>query len=153
LLVAISGFAQDVRYNFAPGQDFSRFKTFRWAQIKNADQLNALIAGGDKIRAGERMVWGGGFTTTTTETIQIGQIDLDMDDAAQETLIWRGTVSKSLDTKAMPENGRRTSRCHGEAAETLSTSRKEEILNLACGPASPDQEKPSFRLYSNHYFT
>jgi hypothetical protein len=41
-LIAIGGFAQDVRYNFAAGQDFSRYKTFKWVQIKGADQLNGL---------------------------------------------------------------------------------------------------------------
>src|SRR5882672_8727903 len=41
-LIAISGFAQDVRYNFAPGQDFSKYKTFKWVQINGADRLNGL---------------------------------------------------------------------------------------------------------------
>ena len=149
-LIAIGGFAQDVRYNFAAGQDFSRYKTFKWVQIKGADQLNGLAdqqlkaavdaemakkglvpSSGDtadllvgyQVSLGQekqfttldsgwgygpgwRGGWyggGGGFSTTTTETIQVGQVDLDMYDAAQQKLVWRGTVSKSLDTKAKPE--------------------------------------------------
>jgi len=149
-LIAIGGFAQDVRYNFAAGQDFSRYKTFKWVQIKGADQLNGLAdqqlkaavdaemakkglvaSSGDtadllvgyQVSLGQEKqfttldsgwgygpgwrggwyVGGGGFSTTTTETIQVGQVDLDMYDAAQQKLVWRGTVSKSLDTKAKPE--------------------------------------------------
>ena len=46
---------------------------------------------------------GGGITTSTTSTIQIGQVDLDMYDPADKKLVWRGTASKTLDTKASPE--------------------------------------------------
>jgi hypothetical protein len=42
LLLAVAGFAQDVRYNFASGTDFSKYKTYKWVQIKNADQMNQL---------------------------------------------------------------------------------------------------------------
>jgi hypothetical protein len=152
LLAVATGasFAQDVRYNFAPGQDFSRYRTFKLVKIKGADQLNDIAdtqlkaavevelaqkgltkATGDtadlligyQVSLGQekqfttldsgwgygpgwRGGWyggGGGFSTTTSETIQIGQVDLDMYDAAQQKLVWRGTASKSLDTKAKPE--------------------------------------------------
>ena len=149
-LIAISGFAQDVRYNFAAGQDFFGYKTFKWVQIKGADQLNGLAdqqlksaveaemakkglvkATGDTADlllayqvalgqekqfttldsgAGYGLGWrggwygvAGGFSTTTSETIQTGQVVLDMYDAAQQKLVWRGMVSKTLDTKAKPE--------------------------------------------------
>jgi Domain of unknown function (DUF4136) len=42
LLLAVAGFAQDVRYNFAANEDFSKFKTYRWVQVKGADQLNQI---------------------------------------------------------------------------------------------------------------
>lgn len=42
LLLATGGFAQDVRYNFAAGQDFSVYKTYKWVQIKGTDRLNQL---------------------------------------------------------------------------------------------------------------
>jgi Domain of unknown function (DUF4136) len=47
--------------------------------------------------------YGGGITTATTSTIQIGQIDLDFYDPTGKQLVWRGTASKTLDVKASPE--------------------------------------------------
>ena len=35
-------FAQDVRYNFDRNTDFSKFKTYKWVQVKDADQLNDM---------------------------------------------------------------------------------------------------------------
>jgi len=48
---------------------------------------------------------GGGMSTTTgqTSTIYVGQLDLDMYNATAKDLIWRGTVSKTLDPKAKPD--------------------------------------------------
>jgi hypothetical protein len=151
-LIAVSGFAQDVRYNFAPGTDFTKYKTYKWVDIPGAQKLNQIAD--QQIKAaidaemakkgfsnattetadlflgyqpslnqekqfnsfssdwgygpGWRGGWyggGGGFSTTTgsTSTIQIGQLDLDMYDPAQKKLVWRGTVSKTLDPKAKPE--------------------------------------------------
>jgi hypothetical protein len=34
--------AQDVRYNFAAAQDFSKFRTYKWVQIAGSDKLNQL---------------------------------------------------------------------------------------------------------------
>ncbi len=45
-------------------------------------------------------------TTMTTEqanTIYVGQLALDIYDSANQSLIWRGTVTKTLDPKASPE--------------------------------------------------
>jgi hypothetical protein len=42
-LLAISGFAQDVRYNFDKGAAFSDYKTFKWVKVKDAPQLNDLV--------------------------------------------------------------------------------------------------------------
>lgn len=36
--------AQDVRYNFDDTADFSKFKTYKWVSIKNADQLDGPTA-------------------------------------------------------------------------------------------------------------
>jgi hypothetical protein len=47
--------------------------------------------------------YGGGITTATTSTVQIGQVDVDMYDPADKKLVWRGTASKTLDPKASPE--------------------------------------------------
>jgi hypothetical protein len=46
---------------------------------------------------------GGGMTTGQTSTIYTGQIAIDMYDPAQKDLVWRGVVSKTIDTKAKPE--------------------------------------------------
>ncbi len=43
LLVATTvSFGQEVRYNFASGDDFSKYKTFKWVQINGAQQLNQI---------------------------------------------------------------------------------------------------------------
>ena len=34
--------AQDVRYNFAQGEDFLKYKTYKWVDLKGADQANEL---------------------------------------------------------------------------------------------------------------
>ena len=48
---------------------------------------------------------GGGMSTTTgtTSTIYIGQLAVDMYQAASKTLVWRGSATKTLDTRAKPE--------------------------------------------------
>jgi hypothetical protein len=57
---------------------------------------------------GWRRGWyGGGMGTTVTTgqttTIYIGELAVDMYDAAQKALVWRGVVSKTLDPKAKPD--------------------------------------------------
>jgi hypothetical protein len=47
--------------------------------------------------------YGGGTTTSTTSTIHIGSVALDMYDPARKQLVWRGIASKQIDTKAKPE--------------------------------------------------
>jgi hypothetical protein len=34
--------AQDVRYNFAQGEDFSKYKTYKWVDLKGVDHANEL---------------------------------------------------------------------------------------------------------------
>jgi hypothetical protein len=43
------------------------------------------------------------MTTGQTSTIYIGQLALDMYEAAPKKLVWRGTASKTIDTEAKPE--------------------------------------------------
>jgi Domain of unknown function (DUF4136) len=140
-----------VRYNFAQGEDFSKYKTYKWVQVKGAEQLNQiadqqlksavdaelakkgltktegdnadLFLGYQVALSQEQQFtsyntgwgygpgWGGGWygaggggmSTTTSTTIPIGQLDLDMYDPAAKQLVWRGTATKSLDPKAKPE--------------------------------------------------
>ena len=150
-LLAISASAQDVRYNFAGDVNFSKYKSFKWVQMKGADQLDQIADGQVKKAVDEELAkkrsdpdgsrdcgsvcglpgiararkrrslhsitagvmapdrdrgygyGGGGFSTSTTSTITIGQVDLDIYDAAAKKLVWRGTASKTLDMKAKPE--------------------------------------------------
>jgi uncharacterized protein DUF4136 len=48
---------------------------------------------------------GGGMSTTTgsTSTIYVGQLALDMYDAANHSLVWRGLASKTINPKAKPD--------------------------------------------------
>ncbi len=149
---AICGFAQDVRYNFAAGTDFSKFKTYKWVQISGAQRVNQMAeqqlmtaidselvkkglqktegdaadlfigyqaaVGTEKQFSSYSTDWGYGpgwgrgwygggmgssMTTGETSTIYVGQLGLDMYDASNKKLVWRGTASKTLDTKAKPE--------------------------------------------------
>jgi len=43
LLLAASSLAQDVRFNFDKNADFSKFKTYKWVPIKDADKVNDLV--------------------------------------------------------------------------------------------------------------
>jgi hypothetical protein len=61
--------------------------------IKQQQQWNAYGMGG-----GYR--WGGGMATATQTTLNIGTLDFDVYDQAAKTLIWRGTVTKTLNTSA-----------------------------------------------------
>jgi hypothetical protein len=152
LVMAASMFAQDVRYNFDKATDFSKFKTYKWVPIKDAQTTNPLAEkqimssvdlqlaakglsrvqaddadlyvgyqtaiGQDKqftsysndwgygsgwYRGGWYGGMGGSMTTGQTTTIYTGQLSIDMYDAANRSLVWRGVVSKTLDQKAKPE--------------------------------------------------
>jgi hypothetical protein len=43
------------------------------------------------------------MTTGQTSTIFIGQLALDMYASSPQSLVWRGVVSKTLDTEAKPD--------------------------------------------------
>jgi hypothetical protein len=147
---ALSGLAlaQDVRYNFDAQSDFSKYKTYRWVDIKGADRPDDLTdrqikdaLDGELAKKGltktdgdaadlfvgyqtaistEKEVtsfdsgWGygpgwryggmgTGISTSTTSTLYVGALTLDMYDPAKKQLIWRGVASKTLDAKAKPE--------------------------------------------------
>lgn len=152
VLAVVSASAQNVRYNFDKDADFSKYKTYKWVDLKGGEQLDDLTAkqvqealdaglaaeGLTKTDAdnadlyigyqvairqekeftsystdwgygpGWRGGWYGGgmgssMTTGQTYTIQIGELGLDMYEAAKHQLVWRGAVSKTLDPKAKPE--------------------------------------------------
>jgi hypothetical protein len=43
ILSAASAFAQDVRYNFDKDTDFSKFKTYKWVALKDAQPVDDLL--------------------------------------------------------------------------------------------------------------
>jgi hypothetical protein len=43
LLIAGSVAAQDVKYNFMPGTDFSKFHTYKWVVVPNATYPNQIV--------------------------------------------------------------------------------------------------------------
>ncbi len=46
MLVCASGLglAQDVKYNFVPGTDFSKFKTYKWVEVPGGKQPDQMIS-------------------------------------------------------------------------------------------------------------
>lgn len=50
-----SALAQDVRYNFDKTADFSKFKTYKWVEIKGSDQVNSIIDGQIKAAVEEQL--------------------------------------------------------------------------------------------------
>jgi hypothetical protein len=59
---------------------------------------------------------GGGMSTTTSQTLTIGSLALDMYDTQTKNLVWRGVVSKTIDEKAKPDKQRKNMQ---KAAEKL----------------------------------
>ena len=43
LFTWVSAFGQDVRYNFDKDADFSKFKTYKWVDLKDATKLNDIL--------------------------------------------------------------------------------------------------------------
>lgn len=39
----VSATAQDIKYNYLPGTDFSKYKTYKWVQIPNVQYPNQLV--------------------------------------------------------------------------------------------------------------
>jgi hypothetical protein len=145
--------AQDVRYDYDKEKDFSKFKTYKWVPIKDAQEPDDLtkkkiIAAVDADLATKGLTqtdsdnadlyvgmqtavgtekqftsyntgwgygpgWGGGWygyggttsstTYGSTSTVYVGSIDLSMYDPTAKELVWRGTVSKTLDPESKPE--------------------------------------------------
>ena len=143
---------QDVKYNFEPGTDFAKYKTYRWEKhpksldvdditlgqlAKGFDaaltakgltrkdsgdtdlvivfqlamgqekQVTSFDTGGYGYGPGWRGGWYGGgmggMSTSTTSTINIGTVVLDMYDTSTKKLVWRGMASKTIDERAKPD--------------------------------------------------
>jgi hypothetical protein len=44
MLVAAAAYGQDVSYNFDQQADFTKYKTYKWVQVKDAEQVDPLTA-------------------------------------------------------------------------------------------------------------
>ena len=69
-LFAICGFAQDVRYNFASGTDFAKYKTYKWVQIKDAQSPDQIVDSQIKSVIDEQLA-SKGLTKTEDETADL----------------------------------------------------------------------------------
>lgn len=71
--------------------------------VNQEKEINSYTTGGAGWGYGAR--WGGmgGMTTSTTSTINIGTLVLDMYEPAGKTLVWRGKATKTLDPNAKPD--------------------------------------------------
>jgi len=156
LVLCASASAQTVKYNFLPGTDFAKFKTYKWVRVPNAQYPNQLLdaqimqsidsqlgtkglvksednpdlyvcyqaavdqekqwnsystdmGGWGYGRWGGWGGYGGGMssTTTTSETINIGTINVDIYDVGSKNQIWRGAASKTLGSGKDPEKVRK----------------------------------------------
>jgi hypothetical protein len=45
LVWSVAASAQEVRYNFLPGTDFAKYKTYKWAKVPNAQYPNQILDG------------------------------------------------------------------------------------------------------------
>lgn len=152
LCVSGTAFAQDVRFNSDSTANFTKYRTYRWAEHPDSKQVDPQIlkqlgesfdaelakkglqkASGEsadlvivfQLATGQEKM----LTTFTNEysngpqwhdvwystakgstggmlaasKINSGQVVLDMYDTSTKHLIWRGMVSKTLDSKVKPE--------------------------------------------------
>jgi hypothetical protein len=153
-LAASAAFAQDVNYNFEPGADFAKYKTYRWMDHPKSQNVDSITKGQitqafDQALAAKGLAkkdsgdtdlvvtwqlaisqehemttidsgggWGygpgwrggwyggmgmGGVATTTTNTVDIGTVVLDMYDASNKHLIWRGKATKQINENEKPD--------------------------------------------------
>ena len=62
--------AQDVRYNFLPGTDFSKYKTYKWVRVPKAQYPNELLDG-QLIRSIDAQLAAKGLTKTEGESADL----------------------------------------------------------------------------------
>jgi len=137
--------AQDIKTNYIPGTDFSKYKTYKWVRIPGTEQPNQILdqqikmavdtSLGTKgltktdddnadlyvayqVSIAQQEQWntygtgggwrfGGGMTTVTSTTIQIGTLGLDFYDPSPKQLLWRGQASKTLNPSNDPKKNQK----------------------------------------------
>lgn len=70
LLWAAAASAQDVRYNFVPGTDFAKYKTYKWVKIQNVQYPNQILDG-QIMQAIDSQLALKGLTKTESETADL----------------------------------------------------------------------------------
>ena len=70
LVTCTLGFAQDVKYNYAPGTDFSKYKTYKWVEVEGGERPNQITDGQIRDAVGTQMTQKG-FTKSETETADL----------------------------------------------------------------------------------
>ena len=142
--------AQDVKYNYATGTDFAKFKTYRWIDLPTAEKPDALLdqqirdaidanlakkgltkAPGEtadvlvtyQMAVTQERQWnaystggygyggygwryggmGGGTTTATSSTLNVGTLAFDIYDTSAKKLVWKGTATKTLNPSKDPK--------------------------------------------------
>jgi hypothetical protein len=43
LIASVAASAQEIRYNFMPGTDFAKYKTYKWVKVPNAQYPNQIL--------------------------------------------------------------------------------------------------------------
>jgi hypothetical protein len=92
------------------GDDASLYVTYQ-AAVNQEKEWNAFSSGGTMWGYGGWGGWGGygGYgggmqtTTVTSETINVGTLNLDLYDVATKKQVWRGAATKTLNMKQKPE--------------------------------------------------
>jgi hypothetical protein len=70
LLGCVSASAQDIKYNFAPGTDFAKYKTYKWVRIPKVEYPNQILD--DQImQAIDAQLALKGLTKTESETADL----------------------------------------------------------------------------------
>ena len=145
MVCSVAASAQDIKFNFLKGTEFSKYKTYKWVRVSKAAYPNQILDGqiiqaidtqlaakgltktednsdlvvtyqaavnqqqqwnsyttGDTMwgygRWGGWGGYGGGMSTThtTSSTINIGTLNVDVYDVAAREQIWRGSATKTL---------------------------------------------------------
>lgn len=114
LMVTGMAFGQQTTFNFDRTTDFTKFKTYKWVPIDDAKHPDQITAGNittivDGLLASKGFVkkdadpvdlftgYGGGMGMAETSTIQNGTILFDVYNPTGKLLVWRGTVTETLD--------------------------------------------------------
>jgi hypothetical protein len=101
LMLGMLASAQDVRANYMPGTDFSKYHTYAWVDRKR--QINGFANGwGGR---GGWSSWGGGFDSfsATTSTVNIGTFVLGMYDPTAKKLVWIGAAQHAIEPSKKQE--------------------------------------------------